>query len=115
MTDLEYRYNPDWWNHSFCIEVSFGPSNLLDLHKSAWYFERRFDPEAFERAIEKFRDEYDFMNKNALIHYIQKHGNLRVRPGAVWNAPHYRGDVFDLPVVMDPFTKFPFGPLVERL
>ena len=46
---------------------------------------------------------------------IKLNGNMRLRPGPLWANSHYKGDVYDYPVIWDPFTRFPFGPLEQRI
>ena len=118
MIDLDKRFSPNWWDYSFCIEVDFAWKTILaDMAQSAWYYEQPFRAEWFDAVIEKFREEFRFVNKAAFLEYVQKFGKMRVRPGPLWcvrPATNYKGDVYDLPIVWDPFTKFPFGPMLEK-
>ena len=115
MIDQEKTYRPDWWNYSFCIEVDFDPKKT-SMRRGGYYYEKAFTPESFRNAMLAFS--YDYMlgveveNVSTLI---KLNGNMRLRPGPLWANSHYKGDVYDYPVIWDPFTRFPFGPLEQRI
>ena len=107
----ENKFSPNWWDHSFCIEVDFvQPCPFL---RSGFLYESRFTPESFAHVIDSFAHDYGFQGGEGFLGYVRNYGNLRVRPGALWNvsAKRYKGDIYDTPEIWDPFTKFPFGPL----
>jgi hypothetical protein len=109
MIDQGKYYRSDWWNHAFCVEVDFKDFN--QQCRSAWHYEDAFTAQTFGKIVDAFRDEFHFFSKAGILEWIKTHGSLRLRPGQLWCAPNYRGDLYDLPIVWDPFTRFPFGPM----
>jgi hypothetical protein len=108
------RYSPNWWDYSFCVEVDF---RTAPFERCGYYFERPFNAENFLYALDAMARGYDLDAVETLIVYVKYNGSMRVRPGPLWMlrpATSYVGDVYDLPIVWDPFTKFPFGPLEEK-
>ena len=115
MIDLDKRFSPNWWDYSFGIEVDF---KSAPFQRCGYYFERPFNAENFLHAMNALSLGYGMGGSVFTLAELVKHdGNMRVRPGQLWNckpATNYKGDVYDLPIVWDPFTKFPFGPMVEK-
>ncbi len=116
MIDTEKRYNPNWWDYSFCFELDF--VEPFPFPRLGVVYERPFNATNFLIAMEQCARHYNLQGgSDDLVKIISAKGNLRLRPAPLWNthAWDYKGDIYDCPEIRDPFTKFPFGPLTVKM